>query len=62
MNNLPLHLREETPPTAQCDRCGRKLWGIFDIPNICGMRQPDGSRCGGKINPCNGGYFIGEQT
>lgn len=48
-DDLPYHLREDAPPLAQCDRCGRVTWEANEIDTTDHMPQPDGSACGGHF-------------
>lgn len=38
-------------PCAQCTECGRKTWTEKEVNKICGMSQPDGMRCSGRMWP-----------
>lgn len=40
IERVPYHLRENVPPLAVCDGCGRKSWNADEIGRACGMQQP----------------------
>jgi len=44
--DFPAHLRPDAAFLI-CDRCGRKSWALDQRGQVCGMPQPDGSRCQG---------------
>lgn len=43
---------DEDQPLTQCDKCRRKSWDIAE--GRCGMVQPDGSRCDGRMEAFDG--------
>lgn len=47
MTDLPEHLKRDAS-YIQCDKCGRKSRSEA-VNSICGMKQPDGSRCTGHL-------------
>jgi len=46
----PYHLLKTADPLAQCSVCGRKTWSADDINRECGMPQPQGFVCGGRMS------------
>jgi hypothetical protein len=33
----------------RCSKCGRKTWARRQFNDVCGMTQPDGSKCTGRF-------------
>lgn len=48
-DDIPYHLRMDSPPLAQCNRCGRVSWTADEINTTDQMPQPDGQKCGGLM-------------
>lgn len=46
---LPAHLSDDAPHW-QCSGCGRKSWAPRDAGRLCGMPQPDGQTCAGRLS------------
>lgn len=50
IERTPYHLRENSPPLAVCDGCGRKTWSVDEIGRKCRMAQPPPlPLCAGKF-------------
>lgn len=47
--DMPDSLKHLAPdaPNLVCSGCGRKTWSSSDVGEVCGMSQPDGSKCQG---------------
>lgn len=48
-DDVPYHLRLDTPPLGRCNRCGRQTWAESEVGTEDRMTQPDGNPCGGRI-------------
>jgi len=38
-----------SPQSGQCSACGRACWGTTPLGTLCGMSQPDFTRCAGRF-------------
>ena len=61
MSDLPWYLREDSDPACQCSVCERKSWDLGMVAQRCGMPQPNGDRCDGRMQPVSPVPWEGEK-